>query len=100
MARSVGRPLKYRQLLTALHDEDVYSPGKIARFGEATGILDTSISEDEVLQQRLRIRHTLARYRINHKFPREGDGMVYLRGQSPTPGWTGKRWKARLDIPN
>ena len=97
MAGKVGRPLKYVNLLSALEDGVVYSPASIAHFGEANGLIPTNLPKDKLIQQRVRIRHTLARYKTNHEFPKQGDGFVYLEGQSPTPGWYGSRWKAKLE---
>lgn len=96
MSSKVGRPLKYVRLLSALDDSELYSPASIAHFGEEHGILPTNLPKPELVQQRVRIRHTLARYKSNHHFPKQGDGFVFLEGQSPTPGWYGSRWKERL----
>jgi len=94
MKQRVGRPLKYAHLLIALEDNVVYSPALVARYGEIKGILRTDLSPKQLQKQRVRIRHTLARYRINHEFPKDGDGHVRLPGQSISVGWYGRRWKA------
>ena len=93
--RQVGRPLKYRQLLDILDDATIYSPGSIVRNGEEKGLLPPLGPADQS-QRRLRIRHTLCRYAVNHKFPRPGEGWVKLDGQAPVPGWYGDTWKAAL----
>ena len=93
MKQRVGRPLKYAHLLIALDDNAVYSPAMIARYGEETGLLRTDLSRASLKKQRQRIRHTLARYRINHDFPETGDGTVRVPGQSISLGWYGRRWK-------
>lgn len=76
-----GAPKKYRHLIWKLDEDKYYSPARIARL---SGL-------DKQHQQRIRI--TLARYATKHHFPHEGDGIVTLSGQGPTPGWSGKRWK-------
>ena len=95
MPQGAGRPLKYAFLLIALEDQEIYSPAGIALFGERTGLLDTTMDKDDVLLQRLRIRHTMARYRVNHAFPECGDGIVIMKGQSVALGWYGRRWKEK-----
>jgi hypothetical protein len=38
----------------------------------------------------------MGRFSNNRDFPDEGDGMVTIRGQAPTPAWYGWRWLAAL----
>jgi len=97
MSKPVGRPLKYRALLDILEDEKIYSPATIARLGEELGLVETEVPHPELMDQRVLIRHTLARYRVNHGFPEEGDGHVRIRGQGTSAGWTGERWKSDLE---
>ena len=97
MTNPIGRPMKYRKFITILDDEEVYTPATIVRFGEERGLLDTKLPKEKLQEQRLKIRHALARYSSNHFFPRKGDGWVDLRGQPPHRGWFGKRWKEDLN---
>ncbi len=95
MKRPIGRPMKYREILLRLEDHDLYTPATIARFAETLGLVEGSEKADRrLLLQRIRI--TLCRFSNYHNFPDEGDGMITLRGQAPTPGWFGWRWKAAL----
>ena len=91
MARPIGRPLKYRHIVALLEDNEVYTPATIANLAEALGQLDPC-APLRLAKQRVRI--TMGRYANNHDFPKEGDDRVTIRGQAPTPGWFGWRWKA------
>ncbi len=95
MSKSIGRPMKYSGILLQLEDDDLYTPALIADFAEAKGILKESDGQKRRLE-RQRLRIALGRYSNNHHFPDEGDGMVTISGQSPTPGWFGWRWKEAL----
>ena len=78
-----------------LEEDDLYTPATIASFAEEQGL----ITADNLTQRRLekqRMRISLGRFSNNHDFPDEGDGMVTIKGQAPTPGWFGWRWKAAL----
>ena len=90
--RRAGRPMKYPHFIMTLEDDVVYTPGTVALLGQELGFLD-DVPDSEKSDARMRVRHTLARYRVNHKFPIDGDGMVRVRGQAPTIGWKGGRWK-------
>ena len=92
MQRKIGRPLKYPQFLQALEDREVYTPASIARLGEEKGLLE-DIPPEQRKSHCLKIRHTLARMSTNQQFPQGGDGTVFLRGQQPSRGWFGSRWK-------
>ena len=99
----VGRPLKYRHLIDILEDDTLYSPASIVRNGEEKGLLPVpdgdvpfSPADQERSEQAMRIRHSLARFADNHKFPRPSEGFVKLFGQAPAPGWFGATWKAAL----
>ena len=95
MKRSIGRPMKYKSLIQSLNDHQLYTPSTIAGFAEETEFIDeTEPSARRLARQRIRI--ALGRLSKNHHFPSEGDGMVKVKGQSPTPGWFGSRWKAVL----
>ncbi len=96
MANPVGRPMKYKHYLTILENKVVYTPAKIVSHGEENGLMNSSLEEDDRKRERLRIRHTLARFSANHKFPKEGDGWVDIRGQPLMRGWFGWRWKKAL----
>ncbi len=96
MANPIGRPMKYRQFLTILEDEKVYTPATIVRLGEAKGLIDPELEGAERKKVKMKIRHSLARFSSNHFFPMAGDGWVTLKGQPPLRGWFGKRWKNNL----
>lgn len=96
MKRPVGRPMKYRHFIENLEDEVVYTPARIVKHGEFLGFFNKIHSTQKRRKEKLRIRHTLARFSVNHNFPIEGDGLVFIKGQAPTRGWKGKRWKAAL----
>ncbi len=95
MKRPIGRPMKYRKILQRLENDDLYTPAAIARFAVEAGLVKESRNEPKKLVLQ-RIRIAMGRFSNNHDFPDEGDGMVTLRGQAPTPGWFGWRWKAPL----
>ena len=85
-----GRPKKYIFIVSRLDDQTLYSPAKISHFAASY----YSHLNPEVRRNRLqRIRITMARFATKHRFPHEGDGMVTIKGQAPTPGWYGWRWK-------
>lgn len=87
--------MKYRDLLEQLDNEVVYTPATIAAYAEEINYInEADEGMHRLMKQRIRI--TLGRYSNNHKFPDEGDGMVIIRGQAPTPGWFGWRWKRAL----
>lgn len=87
---TIGRPMKYGAVILSLDDHDLYTPATIVRHA-----LDREmIKNDKLPIQRLRI--TLSRYSQNHGFPKAGDGLVTIKGQAPTPGWWGHRWKDGL----
>ena len=94
--RFVGRPPKYRHIIASLEDEALYTPAAIARNAQEKGFLKGK--PEEIQQDILRIRITMGRNSQNHGFPEEGDGLVTLWGQSPTPGWVGRRWKEAFHI--
>ncbi len=97
MPNPIGRPMKYKKFLTILRDEEIYTPATILKNGIQNGLLDESLKGEALKKQKLRIRHSLARYSSNHFFPRKGDGFVDLPGQPPLRGWTGARWKENLE---
>lgn len=92
---SVGRPMKYGFLLEILEDEVIYCPASIVDHCMALNIWRYTGSDPEYIQ-RLRVRHSLARFSKNHGFPYEGDGLVFIENQAPVRGWFGWRWKAAL----
>jgi hypothetical protein len=98
MKRPVGRPVLYRQIIEDLDDAILYSPATIARLIEPVWTMYKRKKRDtfELVRQRLRI--TMGRLRHNHRFPREGDGFLKIKGQPPMPAHFGWRWKeAYLD---
>lgn len=95
MARNPGRPLKYPHFIAALEDDTLYSPFLIYSNAEKKGLLSPEQLED-LPTNKVRVRHTMARFAVNHKFPKEGDGVVRVPGQSITVGWKGSRWKGAV----
>ena len=90
----IGRPPKYEEIIGRLVDEELYSPGSIARFAEEQGLLvDFLDLEPNRKKVMLRIRIAMGRASNNNGFPDEGDGRVKVPGQAPVPGWYGWRWK-------
>ena len=96
MKKSVGRPMKYDSVLYMIRDDVVYSPASIAKFAESIGYFAKILDPKEVKKKKLRLRTSMGRFSNNHSFPDQGDGTVRIKGQSPTPGWFGWRWKAAL----
>ena len=87
-----GRPLKYKNILKALETHTLYTPSSIVAFAEERGLLPASETVPlKIIKRRIRI--TLGRLSNSHHFPDEGDGQVKKKGQRPTPGWFGWRWK-------
>jgi len=95
MRKSIGRPMKYGRIIVKLDPNSLYTPATIAAFAEQIGLLDHSDPNQRRLAKQ-RIRIALGRFSNNHNFPDEGDGMVTIRGQAPTPGWFGWRWQAAI----
>ena len=85
--------MKYKVLLDQLDEDELYTPASITAMAERTGFIKSRDPNQRRLEKQ-RIRISLGRFSNNHAFPDEGDGMVTLRGQAPTPGWFGWRWKA------
>ncbi len=94
---SRGRPMKYDALLRVLEEEDLYCAASIVNNALKVKVwrID-NYSWESVQRQKMRVRHSLARYSTNHKFPFVGDGLVFMKGQAPQRGWYGWRWKANL----
>ena len=84
-------PKAYLVIVNQLADMVCYSPGSIARLAEELGLIGGDAAT--LYRKRRKIRHTLARYAVNHNFPVKGHGLVTLEGQGPTPGWFGWFWK-------
>lgn len=87
--------MKYKILIEMLDEDQIYTPATIAAFAEEKGFIQVQESARRRLEKQ-RIRIALGRFSNNHEFPDQGDGMVTIRGQAPTPGWFGWRWKAAL----
>ena len=85
--------MKYRKVIETLEEDDLYTPATIAAFAIEIGFLPLG---PNLRLDKQRVRIAMGRFSNNHHFPDEGDGMVTLRGQAPTPGWFGWRWKAAL----
>jgi hypothetical protein len=88
--------MKYKSLIEMLDEDQLYTPATIAAFAESKGFIKTREAVVRRLEKQ-RIRIALGRFSNNHNFPDQGDGMVTIRGQAPTPGWFGWRWKAALN---
>jgi hypothetical protein len=81
-----------------LHLFTLYSPASIARPAIEKGWVELGEVSIKLGQQRFRI--ALARYAKNHRLPINGDGLVRVQGQAPTPGWFGWRWQRDLPEDN
>ena len=92
MKRRTGRPAEYTELIESLDDGTVYTPASIATKALEEGFVTAETEKGRRLV-RQRIRITLGRLSNNHKFPDRGDAMIKIKGQAPTPGWYGWRWK-------
>jgi len=92
-----GRKGKYSYIIERLNDNTLYSPSKIAWFAWESRLLPNA--EIGALS-RLRLRTTLGRMTVNKRrlFPIGGDGHILIRGQQPTPGWYGWRWKEAYGV--
>lgn len=101
--RGRGRPLKYKPLLALLDDETCYIPALIAELCFQHKLQRLFLSENGKMVTpkilRHRIRMTLGHFARNHRFPKEGDGLVLISGQPTLPGWFGWRWKEAAGIP-
>ncbi len=85
--------MKYDNLIKALEDNKIYTPSTIASFADENDWVDVLDPEDRRLELQ-RIRIAMGRFSNSHGFPDNGDGMITVRGQPPTPGWYGWRWKS------
>lgn len=92
--------MKYRHFLEALDPNELYSPALIAYLGLEIGLYVGNLDETELALAFRRVRITMARFGTNHKFPKEGDGQVKLKGQAFTPAWFGWRWQQAAGISN
>jgi len=95
MAKRIGRPPKYKSIILALDDGELYTPALVAKTAIRMGLLRDD--GDGIAIERQRCRIAMVRLTNAHFFPDEGDGMVTLKGQSPTPGWFGWRYKETLE---
>lgn len=87
--------MKYADLLWALDRGEIYTPGTIAYFADESGYIEETDPEKRK-NLLLRIRIAMGRLSNNRNMPDEGDGMVTIRGQAPTPGWYGWRWQQSI----
>lgn len=72
---------KYRAMIQSLADDALFSPASIAQRSEVTA------------EDRLRLYLMLKRITSLHGFMEKGDGLLFIKGHAPTPGWYGRRWK-------
>ena len=94
--KPLGRPMKYNKLIVQLEDDVLYTPASIAVFAVDCGFIGADAPE-VLRRKKQRVRISLGRFSNNHAFPDEGDGMLRLAGQAPTPAWFGWRWKQAAD---
>ena len=95
--RPQGRPMKYRDLLLSLEDDDIYTPSTIATLAKNRGMFESAWDDPKGIRlEHQRIRITMGRFSNNNNFPDKGDGQVVVPGQPPIPGWFGWRWKAAI----
>ncbi|CAM2008755.1 hypothetical protein [Acanthopleuribacter pedis] len=87
--------MKYASIVLELPDNELFTPAKIFRFALERGLLERFGLED-MERLRYRIRVNLAQFSTRHKFPKSGDGVVFLPGQPATAGWVGRRWKEAM----
>ena len=93
MKQRKGRPAKYLKILNALHPHKLYTPASLARFADEQGLIESYIAEGiDKKKALLRIRVAMRKMSSAY-FPDEGDGIVFIKGQRPTPGWFGWRWQ-------
>jgi len=93
-----GRPMKYKFLLAPLNDNRIYCPAAIVLEAMENGLWRPLNNGESLQRQKLRLRHSLARFSRNHDFPYEGDGLYIMKGQAPQRGWYGWRWKAACGL--
>ena len=97
MAKSPGKPTKYKDLLLSLEDDDIYTPSTIATLAKHCGMFKPEKEDPRARRlEHHRIRITMGRFSNNNNFPNDGDGQVTVKGQPPIPGWFGWRWKAAI----
>lgn len=96
LSQGVGRPMKYRDFLDILEEDAIYLPATIVDHGIKHGLVELFQDLEQAKKNRLKIRHTLARFAKNHGFPEEGDGSIKMPGQTSMPGWFGWRWQAAI----
>lgn len=91
----IGRPLKYTRLLASLKDDVAYAPASIVQHAIHAGLAEEILRSGETAFKvwNVKVRHTMARFAKNHGFPRQGDEMIMIPGQSLLVGWKGWRWK-------
>ena len=94
----IGRPMKYKDLIEMLDDDQLYSPGAIASFAMTSGYLSES-DPNRVKVEKRRIRISLVQFVRNHGFPPKGDGLIKVKGQALTVGYFGSRWKKAVRPP-
>lgn len=79
-------------LLTALPDNELFSPSTIVSFAVETSLLPKEAGVGQGLSKQ-RLRVSLTRLMHNQNFPNQGDGNITINGQAPFSGWFGKHWK-------
>ena len=79
--------------LRGLHPDTIYSPTAIAGQAVGAGFFSAPPREPQGLS-RYRVRLLTMRRARQQRFPKQGDHLYQIPGQSPTPGWSGSRWKS------
>jgi hypothetical protein len=87
--------MKYKYILYELEEHELYTPASIAIFAEENSLL-RSRGKDAQRSEKNRIRIAMGRFSNNHEFPDEGDGIVFVKGKAPNPGWFGWRWREAI----
>ena len=89
------RPNRNEHVLEALKSDQTYTPASIAQFAKDNDLLRARDPDQEKLEMH-RMMILLGGRAKKHGFPVDGDEQVIHRGQAPTPGWFGWRWKQTL----
>ena len=84
--RRKGAPAKYRRLIRSLKSDVLYTPATLSYFAKERSHLQKCI------------RRAMIETSRSHRFPPEGDGLVFLKGQHHNIGWFGWRWKRAYTV--
>jgi len=87
----MGRPPKYKKIVAHLHRDILYTAFGIAQLAKKHKLV-------KHLADVPKVKIAMAVCKSRNNFPIEGDGKVYIKGQPPTLGWFGWRWKQAYGI--